>query len=298
MRLLLVIFIFACVQSEKAVEPPPLMSDEAVPAPDKPARHKVDLNRPKNPAAGPRIEPGINGSLPTFTTQNLSIFEEKDAAGALFLPSQETKLILDALALQTGQVVADIGCGPGSMLYPFADLVGTSGKVYAVDVDPDAIAYIKRRLSLSQERYGRTYPQIQPVRNTLQDVGLPKDSVDAILLRHIQNYITVPPGNANCGPEGCSETPLELKARGESGGEERWVEFITQTQRGFTQSMHATLRKGGKMLIIDRSKMPNGVLGMAGVQRVIEGIGGFRLVRSFPEWADPTDWAIIFERVE
>jgi SAM-dependent methyltransferase len=264
----------ACDQPDKAVETPLPMQVEALPAP-----------APDNPARGPRVEPRANGSLLTFTTQNLATFEEQDARGALSLPSRETRLILDTLALQPGQAVADVGCGPGSMLYPFADVVGTSGKVYAVDVDPDAIAFVKRRLSLSQERYGRTYPQVQPVQNTLQDVGLPQDSLDAILLRHIQNYIIVPPS--------MGRSPL-----GEDVGEERWVEFFAQTQRSFTESMHANLRSGGKMLIIDRSRMPNGVLGMDGVQRVIEGIGGFRLVRSFPEWADPTDWALLFERVE
>lgn len=291
MRLLLVIFLFACDQPDKAVETPLPMPVEALPAPapDNPARlPPMDSNTKKKPDSiptGPRIEPNADGSLPTFTTQNLATFEEKDTRGALFLPPQETKLIKDTLALQLGQAVADVGCGPGSMLYPFADVVGTSGKVYAVDVDPDAIAYVKRRLSLSQERYGRTYPQVQPVQNTLQDVGLPQNSVDAILLRHIQNYITVPPL--------MGRNPL-----GEGVGEERWVEFFALNQRTFTESMHATLRPGGKMLIIDRSQMPNGVLGMDGVQRVIERIGGFRLVRSFPEWADPTDWALLFERVE
>ncbi len=329
MRPLLVIFLFACrdeiksenkavleraeekVQlKEKAVETPAAvpaaaMPTAAIPADARPAPGpKQPMGRPpvsngaKNSTLGPLIQPGADGSLPTFTTQNLANFEEQDAKGTLKLPPGETKMILDALALQPGQAVADVGCGPGIMLYPLADQVGDSGKVYAVDVDPEAITYVKRRLSLSQERYGRTYPQVQAVQNTLQDVGLPQKSADAILLRHIQNYITVPPGNATCGPEGCSETPLELKARGESGGEEHWIAFITKTQRNFTRSMHASLRPGGKLLIIDRSRMPNGVLGMDGVKKVIEAIGGFRLMRSFSEWADPTDWALLYERVD
>ena len=41
--------------------------------------------------------------------------------------------------VSTGDVVADLGCGPGYFTIPMAELVEREGKVYAVDFDPEAI---------------------------------------------------------------------------------------------------------------------------------------------------------------
>ncbi len=42
-------------------------------------------------------------------------------------------------AVRQGQVVADLGCGPGFYTFPLADSVSPTGKVYAVDSDQAAI---------------------------------------------------------------------------------------------------------------------------------------------------------------
>jgi SAM-dependent methyltransferase len=41
--------------------------------------------------------------------------------------------------LSAGSVVADVGCGPGYFTIPIAELVGSAGKVYALDSDPKSI---------------------------------------------------------------------------------------------------------------------------------------------------------------
>lgn len=48
-------------------------------------------------------------------------------------------------AVRQGQVVADLGCGPGFYTFPLADRVGPTGKVYAVDSDENAIQAIVRK---------------------------------------------------------------------------------------------------------------------------------------------------------
>jgi SAM-dependent methyltransferase len=46
--------------------------------------------------------------------------------------------------ISEGDTVVDYGCGAGSYLPAFADLVGAGGRVYAVDIHPLAIAAVER----------------------------------------------------------------------------------------------------------------------------------------------------------
>lgn len=47
--------------------------------------------------------------------------------------------IIAQLNVQAGSVAADFGCGPGYFSVPFAKAVGEDGKVYALDVLPQAL---------------------------------------------------------------------------------------------------------------------------------------------------------------
>jgi ubiquinone/menaquinone biosynthesis C-methylase UbiE len=46
---------------------------------------------------------------------------------------------VDRLHLQEGMVVIDYGCGSGSYLKPASERVGTTGQIYALDVQPLAV---------------------------------------------------------------------------------------------------------------------------------------------------------------
>lgn len=50
----------------------------------------------------------------------------------------------EALALGPGDVVADLGCGPGYVSLRAAEVVGPKGRVYAVDRAAEALAYLER----------------------------------------------------------------------------------------------------------------------------------------------------------
>ena len=41
--------------------------------------------------------------------------------------------------LSSGQVVYDVGCGSGSISIEAANQIGTSGKVFSIDIDPNAV---------------------------------------------------------------------------------------------------------------------------------------------------------------
>lgn len=59
---------------------------------------------------------------------------------------QKPDEVLKALALRPGEVVADIGSGSGYFALRFARAVGDTGRVYAVDVSPDMVRHLNRRL--------------------------------------------------------------------------------------------------------------------------------------------------------
>jgi predicted methyltransferase len=59
---------------------------------------------------------------------------------------QKPHEVLAALSIKPGEVIADIGAGSGYFAFRLAHQVGDKGKVYAVDVSPDMILHINRRI--------------------------------------------------------------------------------------------------------------------------------------------------------
>jgi len=59
---------------------------------------------------------------------------------------QKPHEVLTALRIKPGETIADIGAGSGYFTFRLAHFVGAKGKVYAVDVSPDMIRHINRRI--------------------------------------------------------------------------------------------------------------------------------------------------------
>lgn len=59
---------------------------------------------------------------------------------------QKPHEVLTALNIKPGEVIADIGAGSGYFSLRLAHFVGNKGKVYAVDVSPDMIRHVNRRI--------------------------------------------------------------------------------------------------------------------------------------------------------
>jgi len=47
--------------------------------------------------------------------------------------------------IEHGQIVADLGCGPGYFTLALAEFVGAKGRVYAVDSDPKAVQAVESK---------------------------------------------------------------------------------------------------------------------------------------------------------
>ena len=79
----------------------------------------------------------------TFQADRARVLD--DPRRRIWLPPDE---VLSTIGLQPGAVVADIGAGTGYFALPFAEAVGPTGKVFAVDFQPAMLEIIAEKLSM------------------------------------------------------------------------------------------------------------------------------------------------------
>ena len=125
------------------------------------------------PAASSTPTPDARIDRPTSEpyTGSLSIFEDPRRAEKL-----QIDRVMDLLNIRAGSAVADIGAGSGWFTVRAAQRAGSSGAVYAVDINQEYIDHIKARA----EKENLT--NIRPVLGKEDDPLLAQNSVDAILI--------------------------------------------------------------------------------------------------------------------
>ncbi|MFM9059582.1 MAG: class I SAM-dependent methyltransferase [Planctomycetaceae bacterium] len=99
---------------------------------------------------------------------------------------EDCRMLLDALEIEAGQTVCDMGCGNGFYTLEIARRVGPEGVVYAVDVQPEM-------LRLLAERAGEEKPaNIRPVLGTAVDPRLPEGRIDVVLCVDVYHEFSHP----------------------------------------------------------------------------------------------------------
>ena len=86
--------------------------------------------------------------------------------------------VIPFLSLSRGDVLADLGAGGGYFSVRLARAVAPEGRVYAVDIDPAALAFIQAY----SEQAG--VGNVIPVRASFEASGLAEDSIDLIFIRN------------------------------------------------------------------------------------------------------------------
>jgi len=113
------------------------------------------------------------------------------AAGWLERPTRQeeerTDLLLAALNLKPGEVVADVGAGSGYFSWRMAQKVGPTGKIYATDIQPEML-----ELLMAQMRKRNVEKIVVPILGTVQDPKLPPNSTDLILLVDVYHELDFP----------------------------------------------------------------------------------------------------------
>lgn len=99
---------------------------------------------------------------------------------------EATLRMREELKLKPGMSVCDMGSGNGYHTLPIAEAVGQDGKVYAVEVQPEMIAMLKKRA----EAKGITH--IESIIGEPHDPKLPPASCDMILLVDVYHEFSHP----------------------------------------------------------------------------------------------------------
>lgn len=90
---------------------------------------------------------------------------------------------VEALVLQTGDQVADIGAGEGYFTFFLADAVGGSGKVYAVEIDEDLVTRLEKQAK------EQDHLNVTAVRGQVDDPLLPDGEIELVFLCNAYHHI-------------------------------------------------------------------------------------------------------------
>ena len=95
-------------------------------------------------------------------------------------------LLLAALALAPGMTVADVGAGTGYYTWQIAQRVGSAGRVYAVDVQPEMITLLNAQMKQ------RGVTNVRSQLGTERDTGLPAGVLDLALMVDVYHELEYP----------------------------------------------------------------------------------------------------------
>jgi SAM-dependent methyltransferase len=99
---------------------------------------------------------------------------------------EQPEKVLDALKVEPGQVVADLGAGSGFYTFKLAKLVGAEGSVLAVDIQDAMLKFIRDRAAREN------ITNIGLVRCTETDPHLPANRVDLVLMVDVYHELAYP----------------------------------------------------------------------------------------------------------
>jgi len=174
-------------------------------------------------------------------TGDLSIFESGDREQKLHIQQ-----VMDVLGISAGKDVADIGAGSGWFTVRAATRVASTGRVYAVDINPEAVDYIKARIA--KEHLGN----VKVILSKPDNPGLSDDSVDSVLLLKTYHEVADPVALLrNIRPAlrpGARIGVIDRTGNGEDHGVQKSVVIREATQAGYRLiAEHDDLVKDDKM---------------------------------------------------
>jgi len=123
-------------------------------------------------------------SCPTLISQEINVPVEP---GESWLNGQhQPEKLMDAIGLKEGMTIADIGAGKGRMTVFFSLRVGETGKVYANDIDKDALTYLEHRCQSNKMTNVKTFT------GKIDDPMLPAGEADIAFMVSTYHHLEKP----------------------------------------------------------------------------------------------------------
>jgi ubiquinone/menaquinone biosynthesis C-methylase UbiE len=97
---------------------------------------------------------------------------------------QKPAEVVDALDLKPGMHVADLGAGSGYFTRRFVEAVTETGKVYVIDVEPQALKYVEESLVHMRRPFEAEFILAVP-----NDPKIPAESVDLIFVCNTYHHL-------------------------------------------------------------------------------------------------------------
>ena len=99
---------------------------------------------------------------------------------------QKPAQVVEALALKPGMYVADLGAGSGYFTRRFVEAVTETGKVYVIDIEPEALKYVEDSLVHMHRSFEAEFILARP-----DNPKIPFGSVDVVFVcntyHHLEN---------------------------------------------------------------------------------------------------------------
>ena len=134
---------------------------------------------------------------------------------------EKTREMLDIIHIQPGETVADIGCGGGYFSWQFSKAAGKNGKVYATEINKDALSHLESFIQYSG------VDNICPVVAKMNDVSLPENSLDTVFMCSMYHAVYITD-----------------------------IEFVKDA---FIESLRKALKQDGRLIIVDNAITPRDV---------------------------------------
>jgi ubiquinone/menaquinone biosynthesis C-methylase UbiE len=151
-----------------------------------------------------------NGTGKFYMGREIAQIMGPDGIAWLDRPEREQEehpeVVIDALGLRGGEVVADLGAGSGYFTFRIAPRVGRTGRVLAVEIQDEMLATIRRRAAALK------VTNVEEIKGSEADPKLPASGVDLVLMVDVYHELIYP-----------LEVMTKLREALKPGG---WVVFV------------------------------------------------------------------------